>query len=85
MVAMSQKDAWQGFELLDRYSPLVNEDWSTWELDPDTAKALQEQLGEPNPAGVRQFLRELTNDLGLGSNNDLGGYTLTDILQGILA
>lgn len=80
----TQRAAWKKVELLDRQSDLINPDGSKFELQIDLVKALQDSLGPMNEIGLRTFIQDVLRDAGVNSLEDLGGYTITDILQGIL-
>ncbi len=81
----TQKHNLFDFELLDRSSELINEDGSRDDIDPLLTTALMSSLGFDDPMGVRAFLRELTNDIGIATLEDLNGETLTNLLEGILS
>lgn len=70
-------------ELLDRV-PLMDDEGNRDELDPDLAAALQSELGLQGPKQRQAFLDELLPAYGITSVDDLGGYSLTEVLEGIL-
>lgn len=79
----SQSAAWGELDLLDR-TPLVAEDGSRANLDPDLTAAIVESIGAGSPAGLRAFVNELLYSEGIVSMEDLNGEQLTEIIQGIL-
>lgn len=80
----TEKATWGGFELLDRDSVLVNDDGGTAILEPELAQALQAAIGLNNAAGLRGFLNEVLWSEGIGTMDELGGESLTNLIQGIL-
>lgn len=79
----TQSGLWGGYELLERDSVLINGLGTTDILDRELAEALQTHLGITSPQAMRHFLGELLPDLGITDMGDLGGYDLTEILEGI--
>jgi len=77
----TQRNVWG--ELLGR-EPLMYEDGSRDELDLDLAAALLSNLGIQGSSERQNFLDQLLPDLGIASVDDLGGESLTEVLQGIL-
>ena len=80
----TEKAAWGGVELLDRESVFVLDDGDSAILEPELAQALQSAIGLTNAAGLRGFLNEVLWSEGIGTMDELGGESLTNILQGIL-
>lgn len=70
-------------ELIDR-EPLMNEDGSRDELYPDVAAALLANAGLTERKQRQVFLNELLPEIGIASVADLGGQSLTELLEGIL-
>ncbi len=72
-------------ELLDRVQPFY-EDGTRDELDPDLASALLEGVfgSNPGPKQRQAFLDELLPAYGICCVEDLGGESLTEVLEGIL-
>ncbi len=79
----TQKFYLRDFELLDRDSPLINDDGSTTELDPESVTAFLSAIELTDSTEIRDFLRELTNDWGIASLADLDGTPLASLLEGI--
>ncbi|MCL5459826.1 hypothetical protein M3M33_14415, partial [Loigolactobacillus coryniformis] len=71
-------------ELLDRESVFVLDDGDSAILEPELAQALQSAIGLTNAAGLRGFLNEVLFAEGIVTMDELGGESLTSLIQGIL-
>ena len=80
----TEKAAWGGPQFLDRDSVFTGQDDGDFVLD-ELAAALQAAIGWTNPAGLREVVNEILMAEGIGSMDDIGGESLTELLQGILS
>lgn len=83
----TERDAWGGPQFLerdgDRYFPGGDSADGDFVQD-ELAAALQAAIGWTNAAGLREVVNEILIAEGIGSMDDLGGESLTELMQGIL-
>ena len=83
----SERLVWGGPQFLvregDRYFPGNSSGDGDFVQD-ELAAALQAAIGWTNAAGLREVVNEILMAEGITSMDDIGGESLTELMQGIL-